>query len=51
MEKVVLSKQNLSPNFIGSWMMNPQSICDELITYFESKKISKKKESLQEGKT
>jgi len=48
MEKVVLSKQNLSPNFIGSWMMNPQSICDELITYFESKK-NKQKEGVTSG--
>ncbi|MDA9783649.1 2OG-Fe(II) oxygenase [Gammaproteobacteria bacterium] len=36
MEKVTLSKQNLNPNFIGSWVINPLSICDELITYFES---------------
>ena len=36
MEKVTLSKQNLNPNFIGSWIINPLSICDELITYFES---------------
>jgi hypothetical protein len=36
MEKVTLQKQNLTPNFIGSWIMNPLSICDELITYFES---------------
>ena len=43
MERVALSKQNLSPNFIGSWMMNPQSICDELIAYFESKKNRQKR--------
>ena len=36
MEKVTLLKQNLTPNFIGSWIMNPLSICDELIAYFES---------------
>ena len=36
MEKVTLQKQNLNPNFIGSWIINPLSICDELITYFES---------------
>jgi len=36
MEKVTLQKQNLTPNFIGSWIINPLSICDELITYFES---------------
>ena len=36
MERVSLQKQNLSPNFIGSWIMNPLSISDELIDYFES---------------
>ena len=36
MEKVTLSKQKSNPNFIGSWMINPQSICDELIAHFES---------------
>ena len=38
MEKVTLSKQNLNPNFIGSWVIDPLSICDDLITYFESNK-------------
>ena len=35
MEKVTLPTQNLIPTFIGSWIMNHISICDELITYFE----------------
>ena len=43
MEKVALSKQNLDPNFIGSWMIKPLSICDELITYFESNRNKQKK--------
>ena len=43
MEKIILSKQNLSPNFIGSWIMNPLSICDELISYFESNQNKQKK--------
>ena len=38
MKKVTLSKQNSSPNFIGSWMINPLSICDEMINYFEVNK-------------
>ena len=38
MKKVTLPRQNLTPNFIGSWIMNSPSICDELITYFESNK-------------
>ena len=43
MEKVTLQKQNLTPNFIGSWIMNPLSICDELITYFESNQNKQKR--------
>ena len=38
MEKVTLPKQNSNPNFIGSWIINPLSICDELIAYFEANK-------------
>ncbi len=43
MERVSLQKQNLSPNFIGSWIMNPLSITDELINYFESNKHKQKR--------
>jgi len=50
MEKVTLSQQNLNPNFIGSWMINPLSICDELITYFESNKNKQKKGVTSAGK-
>jgi hypothetical protein len=35
MLKINLPGQNLTPNFIGSWLMDPSSICDELINYFE----------------
>ena len=42
MKKVVLSKQNANPNFIGSWMLNPLSVCDELINYFEANKYKQK---------
>lgn len=38
MEKISLQKQKVSPNFIGSWIMSPLSISDELISYFESNK-------------
>ena len=30
--------QNKSPNFIGYWTIDPLSVCDELIAYFESNK-------------
>ena len=32
---VSLEKQKLTPTFIGSWVISPLSICDELISYFE----------------
>ena len=43
MEKITLSKQNSNPNFIGSWVIDPLSICDELINYFESNQNKQKK--------
>ena len=36
-EREKLSKSSLSPNFIGSWMIEP-TICDNLISYFEKNK-------------
>lgn len=36
MQRIALEKSSLIPNFIGSWMIEPLSLCDELITYFES---------------
>ena len=42
MQQVTLSKQNLTPNFIGSWIIDPLSICDELIAYFELNKDKQK---------
>ena len=35
METVTLQNQNLSPKFIGAWIINSLSICDDLIQYFE----------------
>ena len=48
-EKVTLPLQDLSPTFIGSWTMNPLSICDELIAYFELNK-NKQKEGVTSGR-
>ena len=42
-KKATLPQQSSSPNFIGSWIINPLSICDELIDYFESNKGRQKK--------
>jgi len=50
MEKVTLQKQNLTPNFIGSWIMNPLSICDDLIDYFESNRNKQKRGVTANGK-
>jgi hypothetical protein len=35
MKRVSLNTQKLSPNFIGSWILNPSSICDSLVKHFE----------------
>ena len=36
MQRIALQKSTLTPNCIASWMIEPRSLCDELITYFES---------------
>ncbi len=36
------AKQNKCPNFIGSWAIEPLSVCDELIAYFELNKRKQK---------
>lgn len=43
MEVFNLSEQKLNPNFIGSWTVTPLSICDDLITYFESNQDKQKR--------
>jgi len=35
MKRTALQKSNLQPNFIGSWTLEPISLCDDLIDYFE----------------
>ena len=35
MKKIVIDPGNQNPNFIGSWAIEPTSICDDLISYFE----------------
>ncbi len=34
MKRSDLGKTNLTPNFIGSWLIEP-SLCDEIIAYYE----------------
>ena len=35
MKKVVIDSGSKHPNFIGSWTIEPNSICDDLVSYFE----------------
>ena len=43
MKRIVLQENNLNPNFIGSWKMEPTSLCDRLVDYFESHQGKQKK--------
>ena len=38
MKKAILEQANFNPNFIGSWVLEDTSICDDLIGYFEGNK-------------
>ena len=40
-KKFELEESNLSPNFIGSWIID-NSLCDELVVYFENNQLSHK---------
>ena len=35
MKKVFIKTNNINPHFIGSWTIEPFSICDDLISYFK----------------
>ena len=48
MQRIELQESELSPNFIGSWMMEPISVSDRLIDYFESNYL-KQKEGVTSG--
>ncbi len=43
MEKVFIKTNNLNPHFIGSWTLEPFSICEDLINYFELNSAKQKK--------
>ena len=36
MHRFALNESNLHPNFIGAWLIEHPSLCNDLITYFES---------------
>ena len=42
MQRISLEPSSLTPNFIGSWIIQPFSLCDDLITYFESNVAAQK---------
>ena len=50
MMRLSLPKQDSCPNFIGSWAIEPKSVCDEIITYFESNKSKQKQGQTISGK-
>ena len=43
MKKVFIKTNNLNPHFIGSWTLEPFSICEDLINYFELNLAKQKK--------
>ena len=45
MKKVFIETNNLNPHFIGSWNLEPFSICEDLINYFELNLVKQKKGS------
>ena len=36
MERTELPRSSSEPNFIGAWMIEPSTICDDLIAYFDA---------------
>ncbi len=48
--RLPLADSKSSPNFIGSWLIQDSSICDELINYFEENKGKHKQGELGKGK-
>ena len=48
--RLALPIQNKSPNFIGSWLIEPISVCDELVAYFELNKEKQYQGVSQGGK-
>ena len=43
MKRVKTPISNLNPNFISSWIIEPLSLCDDLIEYFELNKAKQRK--------
>ena len=39
MKNITLKNKNLDPNFIGSFLIEPLSLCDDIIDHFEANKV------------
>ena len=50
MKRITLQKTNLNPNFIGSWLIEPPLLCEELIAYFEAHAAEQKIGATSGGK-
>ena len=48
MERVILEVPNANPNFIGSWIIDPLSLCDDLINHFE-RNVSRQRMGITSG--
>ncbi len=49
MKKIITKEGRLSPTFISSWIIEPPTLCDDLIDYFESNKNNQTKGSTASG--
>ena len=49
MKRVETKKAKVNPTFINSWIIEPPSLCDSLVEYFESKISKQKKGSTGSG--
>lgn len=43
MQRMILPSSDDHPDFIGAWMIEPLSLCDELITHFEKRTAQQRK--------
>ena len=39
MQRIEISNNSSTPNFIGSWMLKDTEMCDEIVNFFEANPI------------
>ncbi len=49
MQRLNLDAENKAPHFIGSWLIEPDSLCEELVKFFEDNKAKQRKGSTGSG--